>query len=237
MQSHRILKRLPVTQAKRALLTSPSTRKMAFFPRTFISEPASFQPFFKFLEDFDNYSNPTQQPHKKHRGLMQSFQPKFDVKEVQDHYELHGELPGIDQKDIEIEFTDNQTISVKGRVERSYESGTRPGSLEAPKQTAAIEGTKNESHRATVEDEDQTAKGSGSQEVAKAEPKAEPQAEQHAAGGKLWVSERSVGEFSRSFTFPVRVDQDAVKASMSNGILSVIVPKAKKAESRKITIT
>ncbi|POS86991.1 hypothetical protein EPUL_001138, partial [Erysiphe pulchra] len=52
----------------------------------------------------------------------------------------------------------------------------------------------------------------------------------------FWVMERSVGEFSRSFGFPVPVDQDAVKASMKNGILSVIVPKAKKQESKKITI-
>ncbi len=51
------------------------------------------------------------------------------------------------------------------------------------------------------------------------------------------MSERSVGEFSRSFSFPVRVDQDAVKASMKNGILSILVPKAKKHESRKIDIS
>jgi len=198
---------------------------MAFFPRTFVSEPTSFQPFFRFLEDFDNYSNPAQHP-KKHRGMMQSFQPKFDVKEVSDHYELYGELPGIDQKDIEIEFTDSQTISVKGHIVRSYESGTRPGFLEAPKQATAI---KDKDHQSTVEDAD----GANGTEVAKTEAKAE---DHHEADGKFWVSERSVGEFSRLFTFPVRVDQDAVKASMKNGILSVIVPKAKKAESRKITI-
>lgn len=53
---------------------------------------------------------------------------------------------------------------------------------------------------------------------------------------KYWVSERSIGEFSRTFTFPGRVDQDGVKASMKNGVLSIVVPKSKKAEGRKISI-
>jgi len=165
---------------------------------------------------------------------MRTFQPKFDVKEVQDHYELHGELPGIDQKDIEIEFTDVQTISIKGKVERSYQFGTPKTSLEAAKPTAAIEGapaTGSDDHKATVEDEGAEAEGTTPMEVevAKGEQPKEPEA-------KFWVSERSIGEFSRSFTFPVRVDQDAVRASMKNGILSVVVPKAKKQESRKISI-
>ena len=54
---------------------------------------------------------------------------------------------------------------------------------------------------------------------------------------RYWVSERRVGEFSRSFSFPTRVDQDQVMASMKNGILSILVPKAKKTEGRKITIS
>jgi len=164
------------------------------------------------------------------------FNPKFDVKEVTDAYELHGELPGIEQKNIEIEFSDTQTITVKGRSERSYTSDApSAGSIESPAATGAItEGgeTNSESHRATVEDEDAVAaKENTTTAVARAEDKPkEPEA-------KFWVSERSIGEFSRSFTFPVRVDQDAVRASMKNGILSIVVPKAKERESRKITIS
>jgi hypothetical protein len=53
-----------------------------------------------------------------------------------------------------------------------------------------------------------------------------------------WVMERPVGEFHRSFTFPSKVDQDGVKASLRNGILSVLVPKAKAQapNATKITI-
>lgn len=163
-------------------------------------------------------------------------------------YELHGELPGIAQKDVEIEFSDDTTITIKGRTEHSRSSGTPPssyGAIEGGKQNKAIEqgspsGSRKE-RQPTVEDEEnasaanngnngqqleKSGAGNGSKEVAESKG---PQA-------KYWVSERSVGEFSRSFTFPVRVDQEGVKASMKNGILSVVVPKAKRVEGRKIVI-
>lgn len=164
---------------------------------------------------------------------MKSFQPKFDVKELPEAYELHGDLPGIDQKDIAIEFTDIQTITVKGRTERSYTSGTPPTtSIESSKPTRAItEAGETNTHHATVEDEG--VEGTAT-EVVKAAPKEKKEVKEPEA--KYWVSERSVGEFSRSFTFPIRVDQDAVSASMKNGVLSIIVPKSKKNEGRRITI-
>jgi HSP20 family protein len=207
---------------------------MSFFPRALVgSDPAtSFTPLFRLLDDFDNYSRGNN-GHHLHRGHLKSFNPRFDVKEVSEGYELHGELPGVDQKDVEIEFTDPQTITIRGRTERSYTSGTPPAALEASKTAGAItEGTENGSHKATVEDEDATAQTSTEVTTTSASAPPEEQKEQD----KFWVSERSVGEFHRSFSFPSRVDQDAVKASMKNGILSILVPKAKKHESKKIVI-
>lgn len=158
---------------------------------------------------------------------MKTFSPKFDVTENTDRYELHGELPGIDQENVQIEFTDAQTLTVKGRTERSYTSGTP--AIEPSRTAGSItEHGETNTRKAKVEDEDTAEKTST--EVAKADPK-EPEPKT-----KYWVSERSIGEFSRSFSFPVRVDQDAVRASMKQGILHVLVPKAKKQESRKITI-
>ncbi|KAH8602857.1 putative 30 kDa heat shock protein [Bisporella sp. PMI_857] len=186
---------------------------MSLFPRTFISEPtSSFSPLFQFLDDFDKHQGSKFDKHHRN-GVLKSFNPKFDVTEHGDVYELHGEFPGIDQKDIEIEFSDNQTLHIKGRTERSYTSGTPPtGQIENGKPAGAItEGEQRTPHKPTTE--------------------------KRADAPKHWISERSIGEFSRSFTFPVRVDQDAVTASMKNGILSIVVPKSKKAEGRKITIS
>jgi HSP20 family protein len=195
------------------------------------SEP-SFTPLFRLLDDFDNYSG----AGRRGTNALKSFQPKFDVKEVENAYELHGELPGIDQKDVEIEFVDQQTINIRGRTERSYERGTRPtGHIESPTATGAITEGETASHKATAEDDPAEPATPPTENSQVAKQQEEPKEAQEPAS-KYWVSERSVGEFSRTFSFPARVDQDQVKASMKDGILSILVPKAKKHESRKITI-
>ncbi|KAJ5032474.1 uncharacterized protein L3040_009078 [Drepanopeziza brunnea f. sp. 'multigermtubi'] len=212
---------------------------MSFFPGSLVasapaSDRTSFHPLFRLLDDFEQHTQNSKSDatieSRSGRHVMKTFTPKFDVKEVENAYELHGDLPGIEQTNVEIEFTDIQTITIRGRTERSYTSSNATA--------AGTEGSGGESHpakahKATVEDEDGVvvATPQKSTEVSKstAAPK-QPEA-------KYWVSERSVGEFSRSFTFPVRVDQDAVTASMKNGVLTVVVPKAKKHEARKITIT
>ena len=199
---------------------------MSLFPRFSQNE---FTPIFRLLDDYDTHRSRQSQSH------IRAFQPKFDVRELKDAYELHGELPGIDQKDMDIEFTDPHTLVVKGRVERTYESGT-------PSQGRITgEVSDQKSHKATVEDDKEqgrTGAGAGAgatsggndQQVAKSE------------GGEkngqatYWVSERSVGEFHRSFSFPQRVDQDNVKAKLNNGVLTITVPKAAEPKTKKINI-
>lgn len=214
---------------------------MSFYNFPGFSAPAdtSFHPLFKLLDDFDQYQQGGKAVgNQRQRGPTKTWNPKFDVKEVEDSYELHGEFPGVAQKDIEIEFTDDHTISIKGRTERTYQAGTPHAGLIQGQSTSgtiteAGESDQHNGHKAYVEDEN-TGDKETSTEVTKKQPEQAVKSPEPAA--KYWVSERSVGEFSRSFSFPVRVDQDAVKASMNNGILSIVVPKAKKQASRKITI-
>jgi len=209
---------------------------MSLFPRSFINNDptTSFHPLFRLLDYFDQYNGSSDiGSHRHSRSGLRTFAPKFDVKELPDSYELHGELPGIEQKDVEIEFTDPQTLTVRGHTERSYTSGTPPaGFIEDSASPGAIteggDGKGNKDNAKTDKDKGSAQK---STEVAtKEDNSAQPEV-------KYWVSERSIGEFSRSFSFPVRVDQDNVRATMKNGILSVIVPKSNKLESRKITIS
>jgi HSP20 family protein len=229
--------RLPSQLSRINKPTSTTTRpyhstpaKMSLFPR-FTQE---FSPLFRLLDDYERHA-------LRSVPAIQTFSPKFDVKEHKDAYELHGEFPGVEQKDINIEWTDANTLTITGKHETVREEGTRPSqAIEGQEPAKAIEGQKNgdKAHQPTVEDESaektnettgsesQVAKQSQQQEVTK---KADNEP-------KYWVSERSVGSFHRSFNFPTRVDQDAVKASLKNGILSVIVPKAKKETPRKVNI-
>ncbi|KAK3394517.1 HSP20-like chaperone [Podospora didyma] len=216
---------------------------MSFLPRTLYGSDPSFTPLFRLLDDFDSYSREVQDPQaaggrtRGHRHHAPTFNPKFDIRETEKTYELHGELPGVERDNVQIEFTEPQTIVIRGRVERTYTAGTPPASLEAPKAADAITEKgedHNSSHKATVEDEEaEAAKEQGTQVATKKDTTDErPKAPLE----KYWVSERSIGEFSRTFSFPTRVDQDGVSAKLNNGVLHVTVPKAKKHETRRVAV-
>ncbi|KAH3009396.1 hypothetical protein KXW60_001373 [Aspergillus fumigatus] len=105
----------------------------------------------------------------------------FLSRPTKDSYRLDGELPGVDKKDIDIELSDDNVLTIKGRSERE----------------------------STSEDPDQS----------------------------WWCSERSVGEFRRSFRFPDSVDREGIDASLKDGVLSITVPKtAESSVSKRIDI-
>src|SRR5678815_1595274 len=49
--------------------------------------------------------------------------------------------------------------------------------------------------------------------------------------------ERSYGQFVRSFTLPNNVDRDNVKATFTNGLLEIAIPKREEAKPRQIQIS
>lgn len=157
--------------------------------RTSFPSSSDLSPLFRLLDDYDSHRT-SRQPS------LRSFSPRFDVRETGEAYHLDGELPGIAQKDIDIEFTDPQTLTVKGRTEREYHTGPQ-------------------------------AETKGDETEEKSDAKSQY---------RFWASERATGEFQRTFSFPTRVDQDAVKANLKNGILSVLVPKATASPTKKITV-
>lgn len=217
-----------------------------FFPRNFYND-TSFTPLFRLLDDFDNYSRQSGAPAGGRRGGgLPHWQPKFDIRETGEAYELHGELPGITKDNVHIEFTEPQTMLIRGRAERTYTAGTPPsGQLEdvQAKAPAITEGEQakrpHSPHQATVEDDNENNTSEWQQVAKQTDAAAEEQQQQQAKPAdkaKYWLSERSIGEFSRTFNFPSRVDQDAVTANFTDGILNISVPKAKKHESRRIQI-
>jgi len=195
---------------------------MSLFPR-FTQE---ISPIFRLMDDYDRA---TRHAMRQVDNQLRSFSPKFDVKETKDAYELHGEFPGIEQKDINIEWTDGNTLTISGRTESHREEGGRPqGFIEEG--DAASSSSDKKKLQPTVEDEN----AGGNKAVAKQD--GQEVTKHQEPDTKFWVSERSVGEFHRSFSFPARIDQENVKASLKNGILSIVVPKAQAAKTRKINI-
>ena len=211
---------------------------------SFARLPANdFTSLFRLLDDYDVHRSSVPKGSFPTSSPIRAFQPRFDVREEKEVYKLEGELPGIEQKDIQIEFVDAHTLVIKGRTERESSSSNVPA-IEGNQEAGRISDTENQSssyHKATVEDDNAAeAKSEGdagadssSKEVAKSSNNSKKSQE---PAFKYWVTERSVGEFHRSFSFPTRVDQDSVKASLKNGILSVIVPKMSAPQSRRIQI-
>lgn len=225
-----------------------NARNMSLFPRFAAGE---FTPLFRLLDDYAS--------HSLNRGgfpafpttSLKSFQPRFDVKEGKDAYELEGELPGIDQSNVEIEFTDPQTLSIRGRTEHHRESGTRPSAaVQDQPEPAKLTNTEADTaadtakyQQPSVEDEDtvlvDTPATSEKAEVAPSAPEQatpQQQPEKQEPDYKYYVSERSTGSFQRTFNFAARIDQDNVKASLKNGVLSIVVPKAQAPTARRINI-
>jgi len=252
MLSIRVNNRLPTVYrvCKATPTIAPSARNMSLFPRFVANE---FAPMFRLLDEYAAHS--AGRSSNGFSNALHSWQPRFDVKESKEGYELQGELPGVDQENISIEFTDANTLSIKGRTERHREQGTRPGAVtegETEKQSTAESDVSSGYQKVSVEDEGASVADTTTTSAANAEattpaetPKegsvAETQTQEVAQptqrwSSRYWVSERSVGEFARTFSFPNRVDQDHVKASLKNGILSIVVPKAAAPENRRINI-
>ena len=236
-----------------------------FFP--FSPVPEAFSPFFRLLDAPPlSYSS----RHRAHNNNNNSYNyyyhhaPRFDVREINNAvYEVQGELPGLTQADVSIEFVDANTLVIRGRQEQEREQeqaveapaegegkGKEPAASPASTATATAAGDEEVQsgyRQATVEDDyvdagaESTVEGEGkgkSAHTAAAEP--EPATTTITTTTttptptpyKYWISERTTGEFERRFRFPGPVDQEAVKASLRNGILSVVVPKVARKERR-----
>ncbi|KAG6002136.1 hypothetical protein E4U21_003433 [Claviceps maximensis] len=219
---------------------------MAFFPQAVYNhDQSSFTPLFRLLHDFDSYSqsqgNTKTGPSGNRAGSLPHWQPTFDVRETTESYELYGELPGVNKEHVNIDFTEPQTLQIRGKSERNYSAGTPHAGRQIED---SDEKTRKITRRVTVEDEEDE-EWSNSGHSAPGTPKSTtvevgrptPVQQKPADHATYWLAERKFGEFSRTFNFPARVDQDGVRASFQDGILSIIVPKAKRHEARRIVIS
>ncbi|ETN39974.1 uncharacterized protein HMPREF1541_06201 [Cyphellophora europaea CBS 101466] len=184
-------------------------------------------PFFSLFNDtFNELQRLSDNLPSSKGGSGGFFAPNFDVKETPQAYELQGELPGIAQKDITIEFVDENTLTVKGHTEHRREQSNEPTSGQEQQQVNNSDKAFNDNSKSSSTDLTTTS-GANNQQLSK------PQ-----TSHTYWVSERSVGSFSRSFSFPNQVDREHVKASLKHGILSIVVPKMTKPQptTRQIAI-
>ncbi|MCJ1463006.1 hypothetical protein MMC07_001610 [Pseudocyphellaria aurata] len=230
------------------------------FPQFCSSPAAELGSLYRLLETppfFPASFSSRLHPSSRFNNNQHFLAPRFDVREVPAAFELQGELPGIKQEDLDIEFVDANTLVIRGKTESHSTKTSEDGkvakengkehSAESPATLAADNDATSEKsassyHRATVEDEEYVDAGAESEHGhGKATTAAsntvsqkptETVKENEKSQTRYWVSERATGEFERRFKFPNEVDQDAVKASLKDGILSIVVPKVARKERR-----
>jgi len=214
--------------------TTQPAKMSIFFPR--INE---FSPLFQLANEIDRATGSTSFASPE-RGSSRVFAPRFDVKETKETYELYGELPGIEQSNVNIEWSDDHTLIISGHTEKKVERSNIPEAAEdfdvVDNDTASEKSSSY--HKPSVEEEGEASAATPAEQeqaVTKTEPKQVTKAPE-APKSRFWVSERSYGRFHRTFQFPGHVAHDAVKANLKNGILEIVIPKAKAPEPRRIAI-
>lgn len=110
-------------------------------------------------------------------GRAADLMPSMDVTENEKEIEITTELPGLDEKDVQINLADN-ILTITGEKKEEKEE-------------------KDKNYR---------------------------------------MVERSYGSFSRTLELPEGIDADAVKASMTKGVLKVTVPKPAPAKVKNVEI-
>lgn len=135
------------------------------------------------------------------------FAPKVDVTESEKSYTIEMELPGRDEKSVDIQI-EKGVLTISSKSEENSGSGVPDGKAENVK----AEDGKAEKPEKSSEDENRK------------------------EDRKYLVRERKVFEFSRSFSLPEDVDEENASASFRNGILSVILPRKEKPLPKKISV-
>lgn len=240
--------------------TPPPRTIPTFFPII----PSELAPLFHLLETPSAAATAPAPSKRCGRGprSRNAPYPRFDVKETAIAYELQGELPGIQQEDISIDFVDADTLVIRGHtagesknqssaevtISEKEEATTSAAAVESPNTLVGEEKT-SDPYKVTVEDEDdefvdagaEISDGEGTpatsiaaQPIEAAPSKEDNKKDEHEKDSKpkYWVHERSTGRFERGFRFPSLVDRENVKANLKDGVLSIVVPKVERKERR-----
>lgn len=66
--------------------------------------------------------------------------------------------------------------------------------------------------------------------------KGEKKEEHEVKSENYYHKEISYGNFQRVFSIPARINSEAIKAELKNGILTITMPKAEEAKARRVEI-
>ncbi|MCF7953287.1 MAG: Hsp20/alpha crystallin family protein, partial [Spirochaetales bacterium] len=132
--------------------------------------------------------------------------PSVDIQEDEKAYVLDAELPGYEEKDIDVHVEDH-ILTIESRREDKH--AAQPAEKEAE--------TENQDRK-----EEKAADGNAEKNEAE--------------NRNFLVRERRLASFRRSFKLPEGVDEDSIQGEYKNGILHLEIPKKAKEQPKKIAV-
>ena len=149
----------------RALSNGPNFLPAAIFSgarhHPFFGPPAARASRGDVFDHFDDFVNrsleglfPQSSNHARNNTQASSWQPRFDVREVDDAYQLRGEIPGVEAQDLSVEFTDANKLVIRGQTQSERSEGQQPQAAqqEAATNTAATAESSTEAQEADKSD-------------------------------------------------------------------------------------
>jgi len=158
-----------------------------------------FNDFDRFLDDFWK-TVPTRNVRV----------PSVDVQEQESGYILDAELPGFEEKDIDVRVEDH-VLTIESRKNTETEKGSKADT--------------------------DSAKGNGTaKQAADSEEKLSSRSSGRSSENSYLIRERNVTSFRRTFKLPEGVDEDNIQGEYRNGILHLEIPKAPEKQPKKIAV-
>jgi HSP20 family protein len=139
--------------------------------------------------------------------MQMPWVPPADISETEDAYVVRAELPGVNKDQIEVQLQERELV-IRGEI-------PAPGGTEGQQAQATGEG---QQAQATGEGQQAEGDGGGQQQV------------QHR-------SNRRTGRFELRVYLPGDINPDQISAELSDGVLTVRVPKSEAAKPRRIEVT
>lgn len=171
-QAIRIVSRAPPARRQASYYQYPIVPSANLISPFFSRQAGPIDPFRNFERLVDDVMSTAFTPpqhlqfireQQQQSQQQKPFAPRFDIRENGDSYELRGEIPGVEAKDLEVQFSDAQTLVIKGRTESQQQS-----SSDAPSAAAQAEVTPNvkgKEHEAATADTTAAAEASDAASV------------------------------------------------------------------------
>jgi HSP20 family molecular chaperone IbpA len=170
--------------------------------------------------------------------------PSMDITETDKDIEITVEMPGLERKDVEISFDDG-VLTIRGEkrivegdgASAEEQGGAQQGRLaqgdEAP--AGQAQGGQAQGRQAQGRQTQGTAGQATGESGSQVERTGQNGGERN-RNKSYHVTERSYGVFLRMVQLPPAIDPSKIQATMSNGVLRIVIPKPQQNEAKKIEV-